>query len=52
MDDARLVRKVERIGDLGGDGERLVDRDWSGRQPIGQRRPSTSSIAIALSSKP
>ena len=38
MDDPFLVRGLERLGDLTGDGERLGDRQRSSTQAIGQRR--------------
>ena len=37
MDDAPLVRRLERLGDLPRDLERLVDRQRSPRQPLRQR---------------
>ena len=39
MDDALLVRSLERVGDLAGDRQRLVDRERAGRDPVGERRP-------------
>jgi len=39
MDDARFVGGFERVDDLPGDRERLVDRDRAPRDPIRQRRP-------------
>ena len=39
MDDALLVRRVERLGDLAGDGERLRDRQGAALEAIGERRP-------------
>ena len=38
MDDAFLVRRVERFGDLARDRERLGDRQRPAREPIGERR--------------
>ena len=39
MNDAVLVRRVERIGNLARDREALGDRQRSTFQPIGKRRP-------------
>ena len=39
MDDALLVRRVERLGDLARDRERLGDRQRPALEAIGQRRP-------------
>ena len=39
MDDALLVRGVERVGDLPRDAERLVERSAALPDPLGQRRP-------------
>jgi hypothetical protein len=39
MNDAFLVCRVERLGDLGRDRERLVDRDRALHEAIGQRQP-------------
>ena len=39
MDDPLLVRRLERLGDLARDRQRLLDRDRSARDPIGERRP-------------
>ena len=36
MDDALLVRRFERLGDLSGDRQRLVDRDRAVGDPLGQ----------------
>ena len=38
MDDALLVRRFERFGDLPGDRQRFVDRDRSVRNAIGEGR--------------
>ena len=38
MDDPLLVRSFERLGDLPGDEEGLVDRNRTSRDPIGERR--------------
>ncbi len=38
MDDAALVRRLERFRDLAGDSEGLVDRQRSGSDPLGQGR--------------
>ena len=32
-----LVRRLERVGDLSGDGQRLVEWDWSLGDAVGQR---------------
>src|SRR5262245_49270103 len=37
VDHSFLVRRLERIRDLDGDPDGLVDRDWSERDAIGQR---------------
>ena len=47
MDDALLVRRFERVGDLPRDGQRLVERDRPARDALGERRPSTSSMTSA-----
>ena len=39
MDDALVVRGFERVGDLPRDAERLVERNRSLLDPLGQRRP-------------
>ena len=39
MDDALLVRRLERVADLPGDGQSLVDRHRPLRQPFGERLP-------------
>ena len=39
MDDAFLVRGLERLRDLARDLERHVERQWSAGETIGQRRP-------------
>ena len=36
MDDAFLVRRIERVRDLLGDGQRLLDREWSFGDPLGK----------------
>jgi hypothetical protein len=36
MDDALLVRRFERLGDLACDGQGLIDRNGSTRNAIGQ----------------
>ena len=38
MDDALLVRRLERFGDLPRDRQRLIERNRSARDPIGERR--------------
>ena len=38
MDDALLVRRFERFGDLSGDRQRLVDRQWPLRNAVRQGR--------------
>ena len=38
MNDPLLVRRFERLGDLPGDEEGLVDRNRPARDPIGERR--------------
>ena len=48
MDDALLVRGLERVGDLPGDRQRLGQRHRSARDAIADRSsPSTSSITSA-----
>ena len=47
MDDALLVRGFERLGNLLRDRQRLVDRNRSLRDAVGERRPSTSSMTSA-----
>ena len=37
MDDALLVGRFERLGDLLSDWQRLVQRNGAARDPIGQR---------------
>ena len=37
MDDALLVRRLERLGDLPRDRQRLVERDRAARDAIGER---------------
>ena len=39
MDDALLVRRFERLGDLPRDRQRLVERNRALRDAIGERRP-------------
>ena len=39
MDDASIVGRFQRLGDLLGDWQGLVERDWSLRDAVGQRRP-------------
>ncbi len=39
MHDAFLVRRLERLGDLARDGERLVGRERAMREPLRERRP-------------
>ena len=48
MDDALLVRGLERFGDLSRDWQRLVDRDWSLAMRSASVGPSTSSITSAV----
>ena len=38
MDDAGVMRGSERVGDLPGDRDRVVEREPAVREPIGQRR--------------
>ena len=38
MNDAAVVRGLERVGDLPRGGQRLVERQAAARDPIGQRR--------------
>ena len=38
MNDALLVRRFQRLGNLSGDRQRLVDRNRAGRDAIGERR--------------
>jgi len=38
VNDALLVRRLERLGDLFRDGERLVNRDGAMREAVGQRQ--------------
>ena len=47
MNDPVLVRRFERLGDLLGEWQRLIERDRPPRDPIGESRPSTSSKASA-----
>ena len=47
MDDAQLVRRFERLGDLPGDRQRLLDRDRSTSNALRESSPSTSSITRA-----
>ena len=37
MDDPVLVRRLERVGDLRGNGQRLGERDRPSRHPLGER---------------
>ena len=37
MDDAALVRRVERVGELPSDVQRLADRQRPAREPVGER---------------
>ena len=39
MDDARRVRRLERVGNLPGHGQRFTERDGSCREPRGERLP-------------
>ena len=39
MDDSLLVRRLERLGDLFGDGERLVNWDSALCNSVGERKP-------------
>ena len=39
MDDAVLVRRLERLGDLARDRQRFVERNRAVRDAIGERRP-------------
>ena len=56
MDDAALVRGLERFGNLAGDRQRFVERQRALRDPIGQRRAvdqlQDERVAPSLSSKP
>jgi hypothetical protein len=36
MDDPRAVRGGKSLGEVGRDGEQLVDRQWSGHQQVSQ----------------
>ena len=47
VDDALLVRRFERLGDLLRDRQRLVERNRAARDPLRQSSPSTSSITSA-----
>ena len=47
MDDALLVRRFERFGDLLRDRQRLVERDRPARDAVRQSSPSTSSMTSA-----
>jgi len=38
MHDARLMSRIEGIGDLDGDRERFFDREGAGLEPFGERR--------------
>ena len=53
MDDALLVRRFERLGDLPGDGQRFVDRDRPARDalatgPLPRPAPSRARDATAF----
>jgi hypothetical protein len=52
MDDALFVCRLERIGDLPCDRQRLGERDRSTRDDRRQVVPSTSSITRAFASRP
>ena len=56
MDDALLVRRFERLGDLPGDRQRFVEGNRPARDRCDRSSPSTSSITRAvtppLSSRP
>ena len=39
VDDALLVRRFERLGDLFRDRQRFIEWNWPLRDPIGERRP-------------
>ena len=51
MDDALLVRRFERFGDLSCDRQRLVDRHRALRNAVRQGRASTSSITSAFAGR-
>ena len=38
MHNSAFMRRVERLGDLTGDRQRFVERDWALRDAIGERR--------------
>ena len=48
MDDPVLVRGFERFGDLLRDGQRFIEWNRPLRDPVRERRPSTSSITSAV----
>ena len=48
MDDALLVRRFERLGDLLRDRQRLVDGNRALCDPLASVGPSTSSITSAV----
>ena len=56
MDDALLVRRLERFGDLPRDRQCLIDRNRALRDPVGERRPldqpMTSARTPSASSTP
>jgi hypothetical protein len=43
MDDAAVVRDLERLGDLGAHAQRLLDRQRAALEPLGERLASTFS---------
>ena len=47
MDDALLMRRFERVGDLPGDWQRFVEQDRAPRNALGEISPSTSSMTRA-----
>ena len=48
MDDALLVRRFQRLGNLLRDRQRFVDRDRAARDALRRSSPSTSSITSAV----
>ena len=50
VDDAAIVRRLERFRDLAPDRSDLGDRKRTSGQTFGQRRPSTSSSTSAATS--
>ncbi len=48
VDDALLVRRVERLGDLARNRESLGNRQRAALEAIGERGPSTSSRTSAV----